>query len=276
MSASLATSARWTAAQRAQETARPDRLFDDALASALAGDEGQAALQMSEAFNPGAAVTAAYVAVRTRFFDDFVAGMVDAGLRQVVLLAAGFDSRAFRLDLPEGVSWWELDLPEVLNAKSQVLTAQCAEPRCRWACAPADLTADWAEALLEAGFRPERPSLWLVEGLFYYLEEAVARRLLAEASRLAAPGSALGADMVSASFFTSPFTAPARAALAARGWAWRFGVDDPEGFYEEFGWRATVRQPGEAGADFGRWPAPAPPREMVDLPHSFLIEAVRA
>jgi methyltransferase (TIGR00027 family) len=277
MSAPLALSARWTAAQRAQETARADRLFHDGLAAALAGEEGLAALKMSEAFNPSAPDTAAYLAVRTRFFDDFVADMVDAGLRQVVLLAAGLDSRAFRLDLPEGVSWWELDLPEVLDAKCETLAAQQAEHRCAaWACVPADLTCGWTDALLQAGFRPEAPSLWLVEGLLYYLEEADARRLLAEASRLAAPGSALGCDMVSASFFTSPFTAPARAVLAARGWAWRFGVDDPEGFYESFGWRATVRQPGEAGAHFGRWLSPVPPRDLVDLPHSFLIEAIRA
>jgi methyltransferase (TIGR00027 family) len=275
MSAPLTLSARWTAAQRAQETTRPDRLFHDGLAAALAGEEGLSALKMSEAFNPSAADTAAYLAVRTRFFDDFVADMVDAGLRQVVLLAAGLDSRAFRLDLPQGVSWWELDLPEVLDAKSEILAAEQAEPRCAWAPVAADLTEDWAGALVDAGFRPEAPSLWLVEGLLYYLEEADACRLLAETSRLAAPGSAFGADMVSASFLTSPFTAPARAVLAARGWAWRSGVDDPEGFYESYGWRATVRQPGEAGADFGRWLSPVPPRDLVDLPHSFLIEAVR-
>jgi O-methyltransferase involved in polyketide biosynthesis len=62
--------ARWAAAQRARESERQDRLFFDPLAAALAGEEGRAALQLSEKYNPRHEATASYVAIRTRFFDD--------------------------------------------------------------------------------------------------------------------------------------------------------------------------------------------------------------
>ena len=94
----LATTSRWMAAARARESERADRLFDDPLAAALAGPEGFAWLEQMEAA-AGSDGPGLYPVIRTRFFDDFV---LDAcrrlGVRQVVLAAAGLDTRAFRLD----------------------------------------------------------------------------------------------------------------------------------------------------------------------------------
>src|SRR5215831_8276536 len=78
-------SARWVAAQRARESQRIDRLFLDPLAPALSGDEGIAALKLSEKYNPRHEETANYIAIRTRFFDDVTKRDTTAGGRQIVL-----------------------------------------------------------------------------------------------------------------------------------------------------------------------------------------------
>src|SRR3712207_6608860 len=108
------------AAARARESGRPYRLFNDPLAAALAGPEGFAWLERMEPV-PGFGGPALYVVVRTRFFDDFLLyACWGAGVRQVVLLAAGMDARAFRLTWPSGTRLYELDRPEVLATKEEV------------------------------------------------------------------------------------------------------------------------------------------------------------
>jgi methyltransferase (TIGR00027 family) len=127
--------------------------------------------------------------------------------------------------------------------------------------------------LTQRGFDVAQPSVWVVEGLLYYLSENEVRRLLRQISQAASPGSRLAADLVSASFFSSPWTKKALEMMAQRGMAWQFGSDDPEALLADTGWRATVRQPGEDGLNFGRWLNPVPAREQREMPHSFLIEA---
>jgi methyltransferase (TIGR00027 family) len=113
----IAPTSRWMAAARARESERADRLFYDPLAAALAGPEGFAWLERMEAAarsdGPGL-----YPVIRTRFFDDFLLDSCRRlGARQVVLVAAGLDTRAFRLDWPSRTRLYEMDLPEVLDAK---------------------------------------------------------------------------------------------------------------------------------------------------------------
>ncbi|HWD02249.1 MAG TPA: SAM-dependent methyltransferase [Amycolatopsis sp.] len=172
------------AALRALESSRADRLFEDHWAGAfyLAG---RAALGNENRLEGGLGeVFAQQVAVRTRFFDDYV-----RGAHQVVLLAAGLDARAYRLDWPEDARLYELDLPDVLRFKDEVLDRHHAEPKCERIGVPADLRADWGSRLVAAGFDPQRPTTWLAEGLMVYLEHDEAARLLEEVTRLSAPGS---------------------------------------------------------------------------------------
>jgi hypothetical protein len=91
-------------------------------------------------------------------------------------------------------------------------------------------------------------------------------------SKLAAKGSGLGADLVSQSTLTSPWQA-ALNQMEKSGFAWKFGTDDPEGFFERYGWNAEVRQLGEEGASFGRWKSPVVPRTQKELPRTFLVAA---
>ena len=135
-----------------------------------------------------------YVAVRSRFFDDFLAATAGAGLRQVVILAAGLDTRAFRLDWLPGTTVYEVDAPMVLAFKDSVLAGQGAVTRCERRTVTADLRADWPAALREAGFDPAAPTAWLAEGLFPYLPDEAADFLLGHVHKLSAPGSRFTAD----------------------------------------------------------------------------------
>src|SRR6185369_10222448 len=140
-----------------------------------------------------------YVVIRTRFLDDFVVSAVRQDLRQVVILAAGMDTRAFRLPWPEGVTLFEIDQPELLKVKDEILRGEGAKPLCRRVAIGANLQTDWTGPLADAGFVPGAPSLWLAEGLFFYLEDSALRSILEKLSSLALSGSRLGCDFVSQS-----------------------------------------------------------------------------
>jgi methyltransferase (TIGR00027 family) len=135
-----------------------------------------------------------YVAVRSRFFDDFFAAAAGDGLRQTVVLAAGLDTRAFRLDWMPGATVYEIDAPMVLAFKDAVLAGQGAVSRCDRRTVAADLRADWPAAVREAGFDPAAPTAWLAEGLFPYLTDEAMDFLLGHIHELSAPGSRITAD----------------------------------------------------------------------------------
>jgi len=161
---SLASTAQWTAAVRARERARPDRLFDDPWATELAGQPGMDWI----AQRPEASTVP--IVLRTRYFDDFLTRVTRQNrIRQVVLLAAGLDTRGFRLAWPAGVQLFELDQPAVLQHKERVLSAASAQPACARRIMAIDLTGPWPAALIDAGFDPHQPSVWLLEGFLFYL-----------------------------------------------------------------------------------------------------------
>lgn len=134
------------------------------------------------------------VGLRSKYFDDYLRRSIDAGVRQVVLLAAGFDSRAYRLDWPPGTTVYELDLPDVLEFKHRVLAASGAQPRCVRRAVAVDLQDPWAAALTEAGFDREQPTAWVGEGLLMYLSAAVGSALVETVHSLSAPGSTVGLE----------------------------------------------------------------------------------
>ena len=133
--------------------------------------------------------------VQTRFFDDFFRGAGAAGIRQAVIVAAGLDSRAYRLEWPDGTTLFEIDQPKVLEFKARVLGEQGATPKARRTEVAADLRTDWPTPLTGSGFDPEAPSAWSVEGLLPYLTDDAQTALFGRSTELCAPGSrvALGA-----------------------------------------------------------------------------------
>ncbi len=166
---SVGATAVMVALARARETSSEDPLIRDQFAEPLVSTpelEGVRAQVASWwAGDPDDEVDAAagaqqminYQAVRTHFFDAYFtgeSGAAGAGIRQVVILASGLDSRAYRLDWPAGTTVYELDQPEVLAFKSATLAENGVTPSADRREVAIDLRQDWPAALRAAGFDP--------------------------------------------------------------------------------------------------------------------------
>jgi methyltransferase (TIGR00027 family) len=136
------------------------------------------------------------MAVRTKFFDDFFVNATNSGLRQAVILAAGLDSRAYRLAWPAGTTVYEIDQPDVIEFKSRTLAELGAEPTATRRTVAMDLRYDWPSALVEEGFDPNQPTAWSAEGLLGYLPPDAQDRLLDTITELSAPGSRVAMESV--------------------------------------------------------------------------------
>jgi methyltransferase (TIGR00027 family) len=269
----ISETALWTAAARARESARSDRLFNDPFAALLAGPTGVKLLERFHTSNSPAGGNP-FLPVRTRWFDDYLVRCMSSGLRQVIALGVGLDTRAFRLDLPEGTVMYEIDQVDVQNYKRHRLAAADAVARCDRRPIDTDLAGDWVSALLAAGYDPAQPSAWFGEGLLYYLPEQTARAVLKRVAELSAPGSRLAVDLIGPGIFSFPYTRKFLRELQAAGSPWLFGTDDPGAFVSSCEWRVeVVTEPGCPGADFGRWPTAAAPSNVPNLPRSYLVAA---
>ena len=269
----VGATARWTAAARALERGRPDALLDDPWAECLAGEVGMAWLGRQA---PGATLP---MVLRARFFDDWLCAGFEAyppGRLQAVLLGAGLDDRAWRLRWPSGSTVFEVDRPAVLDAKAAVLDEAGAMPACRRIPVAADLSGDWVGALVGAGLDASLPTVWLAEGLLFYLPDLLLRDVLRALTGVSASGSRLGFDIPSSAALTSPWTRPWIEMQAAAGAPWLGTMDDPADELTRLGWTATITQPGEGETGHGRWTLPVPPAAARELPHSWYVTAVRA
>jgi methyltransferase (TIGR00027 family) len=203
---SVGATAVMVALARARETASADPLIRDQFAEPLVSTPELAGVREqvgawwagepddgSEDGAPDATVSAQsminYQAVRTHFFDDYFADAAAAGIRQIVLLAAGLDSRAYRLDWPGLTTVYEIDLPKVLEYKAATLAANGVQPVVDRREVSADLRFDWPKTLRDNGFNPEQPTAWLAEGLLMFLPGEAEEQLFADIDALSAPGS---------------------------------------------------------------------------------------
>ncbi|WP_329586808.1 class I SAM-dependent methyltransferase [Kitasatospora sp. NBC_01250] len=257
------------AAARAIETHRHDTLAQDTYAehfvrAAPASASWPVRLQQAPDgdANPLWGRFARYFGLRTRVLDDFLLRSVHAGARQVVLLGAGLDTRAFRLDWPPDRVVFEVDREGVLAFKHQVLDGLSATPKAARVPVPADLRADWVAALTGAGFDPAAPSVWLAEGLLFYLPNAVETQLIDTVDQLSAPGSALAYEVklekdLMVHRDSTLYTATRQ----------QIGIDlldlfvgeprpDSAGRLAGKGWSTSVRTPFDFTREHGRGPLP--------------------
>jgi methyltransferase (TIGR00027 family) len=270
--------ARWMAANRALESDHASPLYRDAFARDLAGEAGFDVLYaMRTASGMGTfSGPDPYLTIRTRFFDDALLSAVrESSIDQVVILAAGMDARAFRLEWPAGLRLFEVDREDVFIHKERVLARLQAKPSCDRRVVQQDLSQSWASALVDAGFNRKRKAAFLAEGLLYYLDEAAVTSMFEVLRGTAAPGSWMGVDTMSPEMLTSPFMAAYLKRLAQLGCPWKFSVADPEAFMAARGWQADVVLPGETDANFGRWALPVMPRAIPGMPRTFLMRAMR-
>ncbi|MGW4056523.1 class I SAM-dependent methyltransferase [Streptomyces sp. NPDC004779] len=259
------------AAARAIETHRPDSLARDDYAehfvrAAPACAEWPVRIEQvpDGDGNPLWGRFARYFGLRTRVLDDFLLRSVRGDARQVVLLGAGLDTRAFRLDWPSDLVVFEIDRAGVLEFKQRVLTGLSAAPRVKRVPVSVDLRADWVTALTAAGFDPAVPSVWLAEGLLFYLPGPVETRLVDTVDALTAGGGALAFEAKLEKDLTAYRDSPVYTATREQ-----IGIDllglfdlgprpDSAGGLAAKGWSTSMHTPFDFTRRHGRGPLPEP------------------
>jgi methyltransferase (TIGR00027 family) len=201
--------------------------------------------------------------IRTRFFDQHFLSATQSGIRQAVILAAGLDSRAYRLDWPAGTVVYEVDLPQVIDFKTTTLAGLGAEPTTERRTVAVDLRDDWPAALRAAGFDPQAPTVWSAEGLLVYLPPEAQDALFDTITALSAPGSRLACEFIQdTTVFSGPEWSEHREKLQSIGCEVEIGELIYHGernhivdYLTAAGWTVSGRQVtelyAEAGLEYG-------------------------
>jgi len=275
----VGTTAVMVATARAIETDRPEPLIRDPYAKLLVTNSGadslwEAMLDPSmvakvEAIDAETAATVQhmrdYQAVRTNFFDTYLNNAVADGIRQVVILASGLDSRAYRLDWLAGITVYEIDQPKVLAYKSTRLADNGVTPAADCRAVPIDLRQDWPAALRAAGFDPTARTTWLAEGLLMYLPADAQDRLFTQTGELSPAGSRIAAETANAHDDDRRQRISERFKKVADALGFEQTVDTQELVYRDenravvadwlnnHGWRATAQSAPDEMRRLGRW-----------------------
>jgi len=163
---SVGATALFVATARALEAQKPDPLANDPFAEIFCRAVGGSAADVLDGNDPDhqlktpdwGAYFVNFQGARTRYFDDYFRRAAAAGVGQVVILAAGLDSRAYRLPWPDGTTIFELDRPQILDFKREVLAERGATPNAERREIAVDLRDDWPQALRDNGFEATKPS----------------------------------------------------------------------------------------------------------------------
>lgn len=244
----VSDTARWVAYFRARETGRIDALFRDPFAERLAGERG---FQIANTLPDGNKHEWAWVA-RTYLFDQFVAREIEGGADLILNLAAGLDSRPYRMNFPASLQWVEVDFPEILSYKEDILRAE--KPKCRLERIGLDL-ADISErrsVFADINQRAKRIAT-MSEGLLIYFE----------ANEVAS----LATDLATRDNFASwiiDLASPGQLKLMQRSTgkqlseanaAFKFGPPEGAKFFERHGWEPKEVQGFlKTAAQLGRAP----------------------
>jgi methyltransferase (TIGR00027 family) len=233
----VSDTARWVAFYRAMESARPDALFRDPWACRLAGERGAAIVRHI----PRAEAMAWALIVRTCVFDELILQAVRRDQVDVVLnLAAGFDTRPYRLPLPAALRWVEVDLPELLDHKESELAGE--RPVCRLERVSLDLAdRDARRAFFAQVGEMGRRVLIASEGLLLYLTPQQVGPLAAD---LRAPESFR--------WWVTDLLSPALRKRLHRSWGrhlegasapYQFAPEEGAGFFRPFRWDVAEFRP---------------------------------
>ncbi|HXN52391.1 MAG TPA: SAM-dependent methyltransferase [Candidatus Acidoferrum sp.] len=230
----ISDTARWVAVYRAQETERPDAVFRDPFARRLAGERGEQIARLM----PLGGDNAWSMITRTYLIDEFIKAELQRGADMVINLAAGLDSRPYRMQLPPSLRWVEVDLPEILDYKEEVLRDE--KPVCALERIRQDLSdvRGRRELFARLGQSAKR-ALIITEGLMIYLSVEAGGELAADLAvresfhswivDIASPGllRMLRKRMVSQLNQAAPF---------------KFAPEEGPRFFERYGWKAVEVQ----------------------------------
>jgi methyltransferase (TIGR00027 family) len=213
------------------------------------------------------------MSIRTRYFDEFFADATRAGVRQAVILAAGLDSRAYRLPWPTGTTVFEVDQPQVIEFKTTTLAVLGALPTTYRRAVAIDLRDDWPAALKQAGFDPAARTAWIAEGLLGYLPAEAQDRLLDQVTALSVPGSRFATELLLDINKLKEDELRRRMQRQSDWWS-RHGFEfdmaglvyfddrsDPRTYLADHGWQTTTTSTTDLLAEHG-----LPPIEADDAP----------
>src|SRR5579863_1652399 len=245
----ISDTARWVAYFRARETERPDALFHDPFAGRLAGERG---FQIANTLPEGNKHDWAWVA-RTYWFDQFLTREIANGAEMVINLAAGLDARPYRMQLPANLQWVEVDLPEIISYKEELLHGE--KPRCHLERISLDLAnLDARRVLFAKADSQAKKTVVVTEGLLIYFTTAAV--------------ALLAADLAASAHFQSwivDLASPGQLKLMQRttgkqlreaGAAFQFGPPEGLRFFQPYGWDPKdVQGLLKTAAHFKRAPA---------------------
>ncbi|WP_405162501.1 class I SAM-dependent methyltransferase [Nocardia sp. NBC_01499] len=288
---SVGATALGVAALRAGESRRADALFHDPYAELLVSAVGSPSwTRLSQGGIGGLdpATVRSYgplgdlLVARTCYFDDYLAAAAAAGIRQIVIVAAGLDARAYRLDWPTGTTVFELDQPKVLEFKASAFDAHDVKPAVERREVPVDLREDWPAALRDKGFDQAVPTAWLAEGLLRYLPADAQDRLLTHIAALSAPGSRVAINMTPGDqTLTMRQQEDSRDRMLAALdidldvdslWYPSEGRSDPVDWFDQQGWTAVRADPATVLTERGR---DVPDEVAAEMRTHLLMTAIR-
>lgn len=227
----ISDTARWVAVFRAEESERPDAIFNDPFARRLAGERGE---KIANTIAFSSKNSWSFVA-RTFLFDQFIKQHVDLGYEMIINLACGLDTRPYRMPLPASLTWVEVDLPGIMSYKESILAGE--KPNCKLQKMNLDLANREArvELFKQLGRKTDK-ALIVSEGLISYLDDeevgSLARDLSAQESfkrwvlDYFSPGLL---DMIQKEM--GSFMKEGNAVL-------KFAPEEGEGFFDCHGWKA--------------------------------------
>jgi methyltransferase (TIGR00027 family) len=273
----IADTARWVAIFRAEESERPDAVFHDPFARRLAGERGE---QIADAMEFSRKNSWSFVA-RTYLFDKFIKQHVELGFDMIINLAAGLDTRPYRMQLPSSLKWIEVDLPEMISYKEPILTNE--KSNCELKRIPFDLS-DRKERLeiFKQLNNQSNKALIVSEGLIGYLNEE-------EAGALAEDLSAQQNfkrwvfDMMSPGLFAFLQKETGFQLLKESNIPLKFAPEEGEGFFLRYGWKhlesksklktaATLNRLNDEMLTYAAYPEPEGPKGQFPWSGACLFE----
>lgn len=226
----ISDTALWVAMYRAFESERPDALFRDPYARRLAGERGAAIVRLL----PRGRSMAWPMIVRTVVMDEIILRCVDQGVQTVINLAAGLDTRAFRLKLPPALRWFDVDLPDMIAYRRENLMD--AKPACSHEYLAADLAdSEACTAALARACKGPGVAMAITEGLLIYLTD---QQVTALASQLHRESSVR--------WWLSDLATPLLLKILSRSWQphlaaanspMQFAPADSTTFFKPLGWQ---------------------------------------
>lgn len=240
--------AHWIAAVRAMETQRESPLFKDAYAERLAGNLGA---QLKANSDVAAGVQNQFIIVRTKYFDDFIQA-ASGSCPQVVLLGAGFDTRVYRLEL-NNTKVFEVDQSEVINEKERILRSDVPGNGNTIVRVSADLRESWVEKLYSNGFDINVPTVWVLEGLLYYLYDSSVKEIIESINQCSAVGSCIIFDVFGTGLLEMKQMSTFVDNQLRKGLPLPYCNDRPEDLFLDFKeWKMAVDYCGSESANYGR------------------------